>query len=572
MESKINIYLGIVTIATALLIRCTGPDLDLLDKYDFFKVMTENPKTETINCVRLSGIFISENQQTNLDKYGFYWSTSQQDLEIMETGVDSFVFSIPLEGTNFDTLASFSDLNQIYYVRAFAADGNRRAMGAIKSFAFNFKVEIEEVIKINNDQAIVGGIIVGLANLPSVKDHGHVFSYQDPLNESGSEIFASKGPIGINGSFDNILNNLEFNSKYFIRAYVFSHRDQLIYSPTMLEIQTKDGWKFSNDIEANLRISTGISMGNRAFVGIGCGYECNTETPFLSFFEFKAEEPTNSKWVRQKDFPGSARVGSVSFSIDNKIYVGLGFLQDPSGLNIYFFQDFWEFYPDDPEGIYWREMTKFKGCPSSDAVAFSVGSLGYVGSGLCQDGNYSSNFWAFNPALNGGKGDWIKKDSLPVKLESGEVAIYGRKDAHSFVIGNEAFVGGGRLFRGDVLSDFWVFNPELPKGQQWSSKYSVPELRRFSAVGFSVGNRGFISTGTSDNRLFYNDLWEFNADGNGGMGEWKHRTDYQSFQRKDAISFTVNGKAYVGLGQGLVLAGVGDTLYGDLWEYTPPIQ
>ena len=82
---------------------------------------------------------------------------------------------------------------------------------------------------------------------------------------------------------------------------------------------------------------------------------------------------------------------------------------------------------------------------------------------------------------------------------------------------------------------------------------------RISAVGFSVGGRGYLTTGYA---ILYGgnrkDLWEYDPVTDG----WTQRADLPGEARKEAVGFAINDKGYV-------CAGMGATYLQDLWAYEP---
>ena len=65
---------------------------------------------------------------------------------------------------------------------------------------------------------------------------------------------------------------------------------------------------------------------------------------------------------------------------------------------------------------------------------------------------------------------------------------------------------------------------------------------RISAVGFSVGGRGYLTTGYA---ILYGgnrkDLWEYDPVTDG----WTQRADLPGEARKEAVGFAINDKGYV---------------------------
>src|SRR4051812_38785962 len=66
-----------------------------------------------------------------------------------------------------------------------------------------------------------------------------------------------------------------------------------------------------------------------------------------------------------------------------------------------------------------------------------------------------------------------------------------------------------------------------------------------NAVGFSIGNKGYIGTGFNDKGLHAtNSFWEYNPD----AGAWTQKADFGGAARIEAVGFSIGGKGYIGTG------------------------
>lgn len=144
---------------------------------------------------------------------------------------------------------------------------------------------------------------------------------------------------------------------------------------------------------------------------------------------------------------------------------------------------------------------------------------------------------------------------------------FGRSGSAYFVIGDKAYVGGGfvdGVTTGGVLNrvnDFWQFDAAL---NTWVQKTDFPGTARSGAVGFAIGNKGYVGLGTDGvNRL--KDFWEFDPTGNGGAGSWTRIKDFGGtgeLGRTGSIAFSVSGRGFVG-------SGFNGNALNDIWEYVP---
>src|SRR3972149_4734414 len=92
-------------------------------------------------------------------------------------------------------------------------------------------------------------------------------------------------------------------------------------------------------------------------------------------------------WTQKADFGAAERWSAVGFSIGTKGYIGTGFYNDvtPS-----YYKDFWEW---DQATNTWTQKTDFGGTARSGAVGFSIGTKGYIGTGVDGVVGYTKDFW-----------------------------------------------------------------------------------------------------------------------------------------------------------------------------------
>ncbi len=130
-----------------------------------------------------------------------------------------------------------------------------------------------------------------------------------------------------------------------------------------------------------------------------------------------------------------------------------------------------------------------------------------------------------------------------------------RSRAVGFSIGDKGYLGTG--FDGDDrLNDFWEYNSE---GDYWRQKAVLPGVARLDAVGFGLDGKGYIGTG-SDGENELKDFYEYDPDAN----EWTRKADFEGDARYGAVAFAIEsyGKGYIG-------AGYNDYSLKDFYAYTP---
>ena len=247
-------------------------------------------------------------------------------------------------------------------------------------------------------------------------------------------------------------------------------------------------------------------------------------------------------WTQKANFAGTTRNQAVGFSIGDKGYIGTGY--DGSQ----HLKDFWEY---DPSSDTWTQKADFEGTPRRLATGFSIGSKGYIGTGLNSSGQvqFLIDFWEYDPISN----VWTRK---------ADVAGGARYGAFGFSIGNRGYVGMG-IVNYAALTDFWEYDPDL---DTWIQKANFGGTWHVFTVGFSIGSKGYVGTGqgTEGNRLFTKDFWEYDPT----LNTWTQKADFGGTTRENAVGFSIGNKGYIGTGQEHATWASAK----DFWEYDPALN
>src|SRR5439155_24889907 len=180
-------------------------------------------------------------------------------------------------------------------------------------------------------------------------------------------------------------------------------------------------------------LAVGFSIGSEGY--IGTGYYSNYDKDFWEY------DPATDVWTQKANFGGAGRQGAVGFSSGSKGYVGTGFSNFGS---FHYYSDFWEY---DPTANSWIEKADFRGTARDWATGFSIGSKGYIGTGHFYDGNdhYYKDFFEYDAASN----TWTQK---------ADFGGTGKAEAVGFSMGSKGYIGTG--FDGSYTNDFWEYTPE----------------------------------------------------------------------------------------------------------------
>jgi len=303
---------------------------------------------------------------------------------------------------------------------------------------------------------------------------------------------------------------------------------------------TQDGnWIYVGDFGGKAARTEAVSfvIDKYAYVGMGVDNQTNRYSDLWRF------DPSGTFWYQVATCPCTPRSSATAFSVNGNGYVGTGY----DGYNA--LSDFWKY---DPNANAWTSIAGIGDAtnglqPRYDAVAFGIdkSGFGYVGTG--NDGvNYLNDFWQYDPAAD----KWTQKPTYPG---------YKRTQAIAFVYNDKGYLVTGLGTGGATVNDFFSFDPSKPDTSAWTalrhiSNYSpdsyddgYTNIIRYNAVGFVLtgtasdggGDRAYITTGSAGSST-----WAYNF----STDLWNQKTPYERAARQGAVGFTVQNRAFVGLG------------------------
>lgn len=245
---------------------------------------------------------------------------------------------------------------------------------------------------------------------------------------------------------------------------------------------TSDTWTQKTSFSGNARrVPVAFSIGSFGYAGLGW----TGSTAYTDFYRY---DPQSDSWTAISNYPGLGGRNSFGTATQGKGYVGGG--ASGTGAST-LADDFWEYNPQTDN---WTSLGTLPFGPRTAATSFSIQGQVFV---TCGRGGFEdyNDLWAYDPAT----GNWTQKASLPGPA---------RLQASSFVLNGKAIVGGGfELGVGAELSDYYLYDPQT---DTWSPVNSFSAGARSIAVGFSIGQSGYLATGQDGNDDKLKDLWEFN--------------------------------------------------------------
>jgi len=246
-----------------------------------------------------------------------------------------------------------------------------------------------------------------------------------------------------------------------------------LFDPSLNQIRIYDGtswYSISSQIPFDDAVGFGFTLGNKGYLATGFGDE---------FWQYNFA--TNG-WTKKADFPGSAIDPSTVclFTIGTRGYVAGG--AAPWGE---YFNTLWEY--DQASNAWTKKASMFFNI--GYAAGFSIGNKGYIVNGaadwpIINSLVYTDQVMEYNQATN----TWSVKADFP----GGP-----RKGCQAFVIGGEAYVGGGDhggwTHR---FTDYYKYNPQT---DSWKQVSDIP-VKSDTFFSFSINGKGYV--------VFYPDLNE----------------------------------------------------------------
>lgn len=114
-----------------------------------------------------------------------------------------------------------------------------------------------------------------------------------------------------------------------------------------------------------------------------------------------------------------------------------------------------------------------------------------------------------------------------------------------------------------TLFSLLVFSCNFLAAQStWVQSQGFGGEPRSNAVSFTLNGKGYVGLGSNDNTLF-SDFWQYDP----ATKKWSKVADFGGEARRNAVAFVLNGKAYVGLGQSGMYPDF--TSHKDFWAYDP---
>ncbi len=293
---------------------------------------------------------------------------------------------------------------------------------------------------------------------------------------------------------------------------------------------------------------------------VGTGMDTNGDR-LADFWAFDPTRGVKGSWEQiEAEFPGAARSKAISFAIGTKFYVGGG-MTDKGGVDGVSTEFFNDFYVYDIATETWETISPLPiGYGLAGSVAFAINGKGYVGLGYDIDDNEYKNFYIFDPAANTWKTE--KEEGIP------NYPGNNSKGAACFVIKNVAYVGAGSS-NNSSQPGFYSFDPAK---NDWNSLHVIitdkddneskddnyaSNILRSNTATFVIDGKGYFATSSATGTS--RTVWEYTP----STDSWIQKADFEGSARTNAVGLTINNMGFVTTGN------ASSSVYNDIWRFEP---
>jgi N-acetylneuraminic acid mutarotase len=201
---------------------------------------------------------------------------------------------------------------------------------------------------------------------------------------------------------------------------------------------------------------------------------------------------------------------------------------------------------------FWLQKDTVNGPPKAAASAFVIENRAYLVAGT-DDFEYKRKMYSYRADQN----DWDDEVSLGGDGGDG----LARVGASSFSLQHEGQTKGyvtlGQTQTIAFMNDLWEYDRST---EAWTQKANFSGAPRREAVSFVIGNKAYVGTGNSATGL-KKDFYTYDPSSN----SWEQIADFAGSARRAAVGFSMNTYGFLGTGDD-------GTLRNDFWMYDPQID
>jgi len=211
--------------------------------------------------------------------------------------------------------------------------------------------------------------------------------------------------------------------------------------------------------------------------------------------------------------------------------------------------------PITAKGVCWSTSTNPTISDNSTSDGAGIGTFVSSISGLSPVTFYYIRAYASNSFGTSYGSEFMFETESPW-IQKADFGGTGRVGAVGFSIGDKGYIGTGIDDQSDPKRDFWEYDPVA---NSWSQKAFYGGSARSFAVGFVIGDKGYIGTGYDDSETRAKDFWEYDP----ATNTWSQKADFVE-GRWAAVGFSLGDKGYMGTGYDN-----SNNYKKDFWEYDP---
>lgn len=381
------------------------------------------------------------------------------------------------------------------------------------------EIETREISKLDINKIQIDGSIKNIDNT-EILQVGHCWSNQNERPSLSLDTFSILPP---KNEFTSNIEALAFSEIYYLRAYAVTDTDTLYGETRLFSIETLKliTEAFVKTSGRNLMVRGRFSSETNNYTLTDYGHCWSNTNAFPTVNDEKSSLGISNQQILQfssdlKDLQGQFYY-IRSYAIINGATI-YGNIIEVELKNI------------------WEQIANFPGSSRLFSVGFSIGAYGYVGTGgsgnaVLDPGNQTlfKDFWQYDSKEN----NWQK-----VEAEFPGVA---RGGAIAFTIQDTAYFGFGFDINGRGLNDFYSFHPNA--NPAWKILKNFPDSGRSAPTVTVIKDKAYMIGGEGSTQIF-NDLWIYNPK----LDKWEERESLPTLPFRNAISFSLDQKLFVGLG------------------------
>ncbi len=216
----------------------------------------------------------------------------------------------------------------------------------------------------------------------------------------------------------------------------------------------------------------------------------------------------------------------------------------------------------------WVNRSSYPGVPMGFGASFTIGTEAYIGTGInpLVPATKLNTFFKYTAVDVTNTSPTGYDSALGYWTQRAPFIGQGRSSAVGFSIGDKGYLGTGLASDGvTVLYDFYQYDT---LANAWTAiaplKNDTTTYGRYDAVAMGFDTTGYVMTGT-DNYYYFNDVWKYSPASN----TWTQLPYFPGPQRSGAITWLYKGKGYLltGYTSGSVFSSNGYCY--DFWQFDP---